>query len=340
MKKHVNILYIGNDLLDKTGYPSTLQMLSELLEKEGFIVKSASAKIYIIPRLLDMVYAILKHRKTTDIVLIDTYSTLNFYYAYLCAKLLHFLNKPYIPLLHGGNLPERLKQSPKLSKSIFANAYMNVAPSQYLLDVFQKEGFKTICIPNTLKIEAYPFKHRKELSPKLLYVRAFAKIYNPEMAIRVLFELKKDYSDAKLCMVGPDRDGTLKNVKNLVKTLNLENAVEFTGVLAKDVWIKKSENYDIFINTSTIDNMPVSVIEAMALGMPVVTTNVGGLKYVVKSKESGFLVNPDDDIGMVNAIKDLCENGGQNITYRARANVEEFQWKVVKHKWIHLLTKI
>lgn len=338
--KNVKVLYIGNNLFDKTGYPSTLTTLSELLQKEGVIVEKASSKLNLITRMLDMVYAILKHQKTTDVVLIDTYSTLNFFYAYLCSKLLRVFNKPYIPILHGGNLPERLNKSPKLSKSIFANAYINVAPSQYLAEIFKKEGFKTLCISNTLKIEDYKFINRKDLRPKLLYVRSFAKIYNPEMAVKVLFELKKDYPDATLCMVGPDRDGSLEGVKNLVDELNLKHSVQFTGVLTQEVWHKKSEEYDIFINTSNIDNMPVSIIEAMALGLPIVTTNVGGIKYLVKDTLNGFLVNPEDDIAMANAIKHLLKEGPGNITHIARADVEEFRWDIVKHKWNQLLTNV
>lgn len=338
--KQVNVLYIGNNLFEKTGYPSTLQTLSELLKNEGFVIRTTSSKLNVVVRMLDMVLNILKYQNTTDVVLIDTYSTLNFYYAFLCSSLLSFFNKPYIPILHGGNLPDRLKNSPNLSKSIFLNAHINVAPSMYLSDIFRNAGYDSICIPNTLKIEDYRFKKRSNLSPNLIFVRSFAKIYNPEMAVKVFFELKKEYPEAKLCMVGPDRDGTLDNVKNLVKIMRLESSVEFTGVLTKEVWHKKSEGYDIFINTSNVDNMPVSIIEAMALGIPVVSTNVGGIKYLINDKINGCLVCPNDEAAMLNAIKDLLENGPKNMAIKARTDVQEFRWELVKHKWNQILQNI
>lgn len=338
--KNIKVLYIGNNLFNKTGYPSTLETLSNLLQKEGYTIIKTSSQSNVVLRMLDMVFSIFKHQKTADVVLIDTYSTLNFYYAYVCAILLNCFKKPYIPILHGGNLPKRLKKSPWVSKRIFSNAYINVAPSEYLMETFQNAGFKTVCIPNILEIENYKFKNRESISPKLLYVRSFAEIYNPEMAIKVLFELKKDFPNAKLCMVGPDRDGTLENVKTLVNELNLESSVEFTGVLTKAAWHKKSETFDIFINTSNIDNMPVSIIEAMALGLPVVTTNVGGIPYLVKDKTTGFLVNPNDVGAMVKSIKDLIENGTGDITHNARKQVESYQWDVVKHKWNQLLSQV
>jgi len=339
MKKNVKILYIGNNLFNKTGYPTTLQTLSQLLTNEGYTVKKTSNKLNQVVRMLDIIYSIFKYRKKSDFVLIDTYSTLNFYYAFISAKLLKALKKPYIPILHGGNLPDRLTKSPKLSKSIFSNSFINIAPSEYLSRAFEKAGFKTICIPNTLNISQYTFKKREVLEPKLLYVRSFADIYNPQMAISTLKALKNEYPEAKLCMVGPDRDGSLDKVKELVSELNLENSVEFTGVLTKSQWHKKSTDFSIFINTSNVDNMPVSIIEAMALGLPVVTTNVGGIKYLVNNKVSGTLVNPNDADAMMRAITDLIQKGSGDSTEKARKQVEEFQWEVVKHKWNKLLTK-
>ena len=85
--------------------------------------------------------------------------------------------------------------------------------------------------------------------------------------------------------------------------------------------------------------MPVSIIEAMALGLPVVTTNVGGIKYLVKNKVNGTLVNPDDAEAMTSAIINLIQNGSGDSTEKARKHVEEFQWEVVKHKWNKLFTK-
>jgi len=78
-------------------------------------------------------------------------------------------------------------------------------------------------------------------------------------------------------MVGPDKDSSLGEAKDLAKQLGVAESVTFTGVLPKAQWHQLSEKFDIFINTTNIDNMPVSIIEAMALGLPIVSTNAGGL---------------------------------------------------------------
>lgn len=333
------ILYIGNDLYHVTGYPTTMHSLSQHLIDEGFTVYRTSSKRNKLIRFLDMLWTLITKRNAFEVAIIDTYSTWNFYYAWVCACLLRILNKPYISILHGGNLPQRLKKSPYLCKQLFKNSKINIAPSQYLNKIFNDAGFKTVCIPNTLNLEDYSFKQRPTLAPKLLYVRAFAEIYNPAMAVHVLKSLKQEYPEAQLCMVGPDRDGTLKNVINLIRDLGLEKAVQLTGVLTKSEWHEKSKEYDIFINTSNVDNMPVSIVEAMALGLPVVSTNVGGIGFLIKDRYNGLLVAPNDITGMVKAISELVEQGSGILSINARQKVEQYSWNVVKSKWFEILEK-
>lgn len=337
MKK---ILYIGNNLTQKSKYNSTLTTLSKLLINEGFdILISSNQKIKTL-RLIDMCWAVIKNKKNIDLVLIDTFSTANFYYAYFTSQLARFFKISYIPILHGGNLPSRIKKSPKMSKSIFSHSKINVAPSNYLKSAFEKENYKTILIPNTIEIDQYNFIERTSFKPKLLWVRAFDKMYNPQMAVYVLNELKKEFSEAILCMIGPEKDGTLELTKKLIKELNLENDIEITGVLPKEEWHEKSKNYDIFINTTNFDNTPVSLIETMALGLPIVTTNVGGIPFLIYEGIDGVLVNKKDVSEMVNAIKKYMKSPKKTIEIieNARAKAEEFDWRNVKDKWLEVLS--
>ena len=239
--------------------------------------------------------------------------------------------------MHGGNLPNRLNNSKNLSKLIFNNSYKNVAPSNYLKHEFDKKKYPSVLIPNVIKIEDYKFKDRSFLKPKLLYVRAFAEIYNPQMALYVLEKLIKKYPESKLCMVGPDKDGTLKDVKKLAKSLKIENHIEYTGVLLKKDWHKKSIDYDIFINTTNVDNTPISVIEAMALGLPIVSTNVGGIPYLIANNEDGLLVDCNNANQMTEKIMLLLEGKFPKIANNARDKVEKYNWEVVKDKWFEIL---
>jgi glycosyltransferase involved in cell wall biosynthesis len=272
-----------------------------------------------------MCFAIIRYKNKVEYVLLDTYSTSNFYYALLTSQLCRLFRLKYLPILHGGNLPYRLKQNPKLSSLIFNNSFQNIAPSGYLKYEFEIKGYTTLLIPNVIPIANYTFKERKKITPKLLYVRAFASIYNPTMAIEVLKELKKIYPEAILCMIGPDKDGTLKDVKHLINTYDLQDSVEITGVLPKKEWHEKSKDFDIFINTTNVDNTPISVIEAMALGLPVVSTNVGGLPYLISSNVDGVLVHK------------IIEENKSSFAKKARSKVANFDWNIVKNEWLHTL---
>ncbi len=335
MKK---ILYIGNKLSSHGNTATTIETLGASLETEGFELFYTSSKKNKPLRLLDMILKAFFYSKKMDYVIIDTYSTSNFWYAVIVSQICRLFNVKYIPILHGGNLPHRLKKNKYWSKLIFKNAFANVAPSPYLFDFFQKEGYTNLqYIPNSIEIENYPFKQREYDYPRILWVRSFAKLYNPILAVKVLIELKKKYSNAVLCMVGPKKDESLDETVQFANNNQVE--VLFTGGLKKEKWISLSNDYNVFLNTTHFDNTPVSVLEAMALGLPVVTTNVGGIPYLVKHNETALLVNDDDVYEMVNQIERLFLKEGLNdsLTLNGRELVNKFDWNIVKKEWISLL---
>jgi glycosyltransferase involved in cell wall biosynthesis len=334
----INILYIGNKLSKHGITVTSIETLGILLDREGYNVFYASSKRNKVLRLFEMILKTFQYRHKVDYVLIDTYSTDNFWYAFFVSQLCRILHLKYIPKLHGGDLPKRIERNPRLSKMIFNNAYRNIAPSSYLLEAFKDKGYtKLLCIPNTIELQNYPFKIRETISPKLLWVRSFSSIYNPEMAIMVFLDLKNEFPESTLCMVGPDKDGTFSKIQSMAKQHNVD--VIFTGKLSKSEWVTLSEDYDIFINTTHYDNMPVSVIEAMALGMPVVSTNVGGLSYLLQNKQTAMLVGDSDVAGMANAIREIISNKAlkDQIINNAYNLVREFDWETVKNKWHEVL---
>ncbi|WP_299399532.1 glycosyltransferase family 4 protein [uncultured Gelidibacter sp.] len=333
-----NVLYVGNHLKNSQSNIGYSAVLGPLLEQSGYAVRYTSRKTNKVLRLLEMLWTTFSTRKKTDIVLIDTYSTQNFYYAVLVSRLCKILKLPYVPILHGGNLPHRLKHSPKLSKQLFEHASVSVSPSLYLKERFEAFGFRNVVyIPNVITLENYAYSPKTFDFPKLLWVRSFSKIYNPTLAIEILHELRKRGSKANLTMVGPDADGSLAEVKAFADALDVE--VTFTGKLAKSEWIALSKNYNVFINTTNYDNTPVSVIEAMALGLPVVSTNVGGMPNLINNGVDGILVPPDDKVAMADAICALFENPSHAaaLAVNARLKVEQFDWGKVRGLWDEVL---
>lgn len=338
----MHILYLGNKLSHHGKTPTSIETLGPKLNELGFQLNYAGTSKNPILRLWEMVHALWIYRKQIDAVLIDTYSTSAFYYAWLSGFLAKYLSIPYLPILRGGNLPARLKSSPKMCSQLFSNAHVNIALSGYLHDAFKKQGYGTTLIPNTIDIKSYSYKLRSAVTPHLLWVRSFHKIYHPQLAIKVLNRLLEKYPEATLTMVGPDKDGSLQQCKDLVDEKGLSDKVTFTGRLSKQQWMVLSEKCDLFINTTNFDNMPVSVMEAMALGLPLVSTNVGGVPYLIKHNNTGLLVSPNDEQAMVNSIELLVKDSTfvQRLSKEGRDEMEQYDWEVVKEKWKKLLNDV
>ena len=126
----------------------------------------------------------------------------------------------------------------------------------------------------------------------------------------------------------------------MMSMLNLENHVTFTGHLSKKQWIELSANYDIFINTTNYDNTPITLLEAMALGLPIVSTNVGGMPKLITHDYNGKLVDPNDEFSMVKCIREYIDNDNQrtDMCNNARRNiVEKYSYDVIIPQWIKLI---
>lgn len=315
-----------------------MEVLSMQLEAH-FQVVSTSEQPNKVLRALEMLGTFFRVQHRSSLVILDTYSTLNFYYAWGFALLCRISRKPYLCYLHGGNLPARLAGSPRMSCALFGYALANVAPSGYLKTALEQAGFNAICIPNFIRIEHYPFVQRSRLRPNLLWVRAFERTYHPEMSIRVFAAIQKTYPEAQLCMVGPDKDGSMERCKLLVARLGLVQQVQFPGQLTKAKWIELSADYDIFLSTPHFDNTPVSVVEAMALGLPVVSTGVGGMPYLIEHGKDGLLSPDADEPAMIGHLRQLLTDSdlAGSLSRNARKKAENFDWKMVEKQWLELL---
>ncbi|MGZ2368726.1 glycosyltransferase family 4 protein [Ancylomarina sp. YFZ004] len=340
--KRCKIIYIGNQLTKHGFTPTLVETLGKRLKKD-FEVIQGSNKLNKISRLFDIWWLVVKNRDS-NYLLIDTYSTSSFLYAWTSAIISRLFHVKYIPILHGGNLPLRAKRSPKLMKQFLNKAYEVVCPSNYLKVEMEKVvGGNYMVIPNFIDLENYSFNVKSiedKSGLRILWVRSFDKIYNPGLAIKVLRKLHDNgFSNAHLCMVGPNKDGSLENVKELVSIYKLADFVEFTGKLSKEDWIALSSSYNLFINTTNVDNTPVSVMEAMALGFLVITTNVGGIPYLFKDKIEGIMVEPNNSEKIVSAIRHLKYHPEKTkeMSTAARKKACEWDWEIVRMQWLNLL---
>jgi glycosyltransferase involved in cell wall biosynthesis len=251
---------------------------------------------------------------------------------------------PYIAYLHGGDLPKRFVKSPRISQKYILGAAEVVSPSGYL-HFAVKENFSrnAAVIPNYLDLKNYTFKQRTQnRSLQILWVRSFHASYQPELAIQTVAILKQHGVAVKLAMVGPNKYGSLEKCQSLANELGIAEYIEFTGRLPKEEWLKKSVDFNVFLNTTSVDNTPVSVMEAMALGMPVVTTKVGGIPFLFEDGKEGIMVQEQTSKALGEALISMMKDGDKTeaISRAARKKAEEWDWSVVREQWLTLFNSI
>ena len=333
------VLLIGNFLSKHGLNPNAIEDLSTALSNK-YEIKTSSDKMNPLFRLFKMAMSIVSNRKNCKLIIVDVFSTYAFIFSFLVIVLAKLFKIPYIPVFRGGNLIERYRKHPNIFNFLFSNASTIISPSKYLLEFFDDMEYPIKMIPNYIDLKKYTFKSRKKIKPHLLWVRSIHKIYNPQMAIHVLDKIRKLYPDARICIVGPIKDNTIMEQLNLlIKKLDLQDHVTFSGKLSKIEWAKLSENYDIFINTTDYDNHPITLLEAMALGLPIISTNVGGVPSLIENTGTGLLVAPNDSDQMAKNIIKLIsgEIDGDQIAKNAQIQVSKYDKKNIIPRWYAII---
>lgn len=274
-------------------------------------------------------------RRTYDVAHVDVYSGTAFSWADAVSRLLRRAGKPFVMTLHGGNLPSYAAKHRAQVRRALARADAVVAPSGYLADAFRTDRNDIRLIPNPLDVSAYRYRPRATPRPRLVWLRAFHEVYNPQLAVRVVAELAPAFPDLRLTMIGPDKDRTLARTRDLASELGVQGRITFTGAVPKGDVPAKLADGDIFLNTTTIDNTPVSVLEALATGMCVISTNVGGVPFLLEPERDALLVPSNDVSAMASAVtRILTERGlAATLSTNARAKAESHDWTVVLHQW-------
>lgn len=333
---------VGQLLGRNPGYITTQgQIIADLFQKEGHDIISVSSKINRLFRLIDVIWTIFRKRKSIDIMIVDVYSGLSFFLADSASSISRFFRIPTVFVLRGGNLPEFTRRNHKWVKRVLKRSDLLVAPSTFLTKEMEQYGLTSRVIPNIVALDAYPYKFRNKISPKLIWMRSFHPIYNPQLALDVFALIRRDHPKATLVMAGADK-GLKNEIKNSACRMGLNNSVRFPGFLEKSSKIREFSNADIYLNTNKIDNMPVSVVEACAMGLPVVATNVGGISNLLKNGVNGLLVPDDDAPAMASAIGKLLTDPELTgmISKNARLLAERSAWANIQKDWEDVFTEL
>jgi glycosyltransferase involved in cell wall biosynthesis len=336
-----SVLMVGNFLSGTVGVRGVCEELAERLQQAGWSVIKTSDKASKAARLIDMVSTVFTRRTRYRIAQVDLYSGPAFLWAEAACYALRMAGKPYVVTMHGGGLPRFAASHPGRCRALLQAAKAVTAPSDYLRETMRAYRDDIQLMPNALEISRYPFRPRQRATANLVWVRAFDYTYNPVLAIQTLALVAKRFPETRLLMVGPDKlDGSFEATKAEAAALGLEDRVEFAGAVPKAEMAKWMDRGDIFLNTTNVDNTPVTVLEALATGACVVSTRVGGIPYLLTDQNNALLVPPGDAAEMAAAIGRLIREPelAQRLSSEGRKLAETVDWTVVLNRWISLLS--
>ena len=333
---------MGYHLSGEAGSFAVSEGLASRLSELGWDVLSTSSRRTPIARLLDMVRTVWTRRREYDLAHVDVYSGRAFAWAEAVCRELAWLGKPFILTLRGGNLPEFSRRWPGRVRRLLSVAAAVTTPSAYLRERLSAFRSDLLLIPNALELASYPFRLREKAAPSLVWVRTFHAIYDPDLAARVVARLGSEPARVHLTMTGRDRDGSRDRFLRLVGELGLTDRVTVLGPAAKAEVPARLQQGDIYLNTARIDNTPVTVMEAMACGLCVISTNVGGIPYLVEAEQNALLVPPGDDAAMAAAVRRVVAEPGlaRKLSSNARSAMERFGWETVLPQWEALLDRV
>ena len=329
------LAFVGPMIGRRPGNTTTQgQILSDLLAGAGYSVISTSAKLNRYARLLDIVQTVVRTRNKIDVLIIEVYGGRSFVVEDIASWLGNQFGQRIVMWLHGGAMPEFMARYPKWSQRVLKRADLLVTPSAYLARALGVHGFTAEVVPNVINLETYNFRPRRCVRPRLFWMRSFEPMYDPLLAVRVLARLRKSAPDARLVMAGGD-GGSESEARQLAGKLGLARAVEFAGFLDMAGKVRAGQDCDIFINTSHVDNMPVAILEACAMGLPVVSTSVGGIPDLITDRETGLLVSESSPEAFVSAIEQLLNNPDlvERLSNRGRQLAYRSSWQQVRPQW-------
>ena len=335
------LLLVGNFLSGSNRSPGVCEDLAVALQSAGWSVLTTSDRPGRFARLLDFLLTVWRQRHRYSVAQVDVYSGPSFVWAELVCWALRRARRPYVLTLHGGNLPVFARSSDQRVRHLLRSSSAVTVPSTYLLEQMRQYRQDMVLLPNPLHLTKYPFKLRQRPTPNLVWLRAFHDIYDPSLAVQVVATLAQDFPNVRLVMVGPNKgDGSRESMMDLALKLGVQDRVICPGQVPKDEIAHWLHQGDVFLNTPRVDNTPVSVLEAMACGLCIISTNVGGIPYMLEDESDALLVPAGDHAAMAKAVQRLLTEEGlaERLSGNARRKAEQFDWSNILPRWESLLT--
>ena len=260
------------------------------------------------------------------------------YYSYLLSVLpIILLAKLYRKRLllnyHSGEAEDHLANWKLTALPFIRLADLIVVPSGYLVDVFAKFGLRARAIHNVVELDVFRYRERKPIRPVFLTSRMHGPLYNVPCVLRAFALVQRHYPEASLVVAG---DGWMRpQLEQLAVDLGLKNTRFVGRVLGGDMPALYDAS-DVYLNATNIDNMPGSVIECLSCGLPVVTTDAGGVPYIVTHEETALIISRDDHEALADQAMRLLRDGdlAVRLARNGRKACVNYAWPAVRSAWL------
>jgi glycosyltransferase involved in cell wall biosynthesis len=248
------------------------------------------------------------------------------------------LGRPVVLNYRSGQAPDHLRRSAIARKAI-AGVDRNVVPSSFLVGVFRDFGIDATIVPNIVDLERFKYCERHPLRPRLLSTRNFDALYNVAATIRAFRMVQDRWPDASLTLVGGGPQEA--DVRGLAAQLALRH-VTFAGRVRPDEIAGFYAANDIYIQSPNIDNMPTSVIEAFASGLPVVSTEAGGIPAILTDGRHGLLAPLADYETLGRHVLRLLDDPAfaRGLARAAFATCDACTWPAVREQWLDVYRSV
>ena len=271
--------------------------------------------------------------RRADVVHVFSASYFSFLLAPLPAVLAaRVLGRPVVLNYRSGEAPDHLARS-RVARWALRSVALNVVPSRFLVEVFGQFGIEATVVPNVVDTDRFRFRDREPLRPRLLSTRNFDGLYNVGCTIRAFERVQQRFPEATLTLVGGGKEEG--RLRSLVRDLHLQN-VTFAGQVGPDDIARFYDDNDIYLQSPDIDNMPTSVIEAFACGLPVVSTEAGGVPAILTHRVHGMLAPLGDYEQLGQHVIELLTNpaAARRYVVAARESIQGCTWSAVRDQWL------
>ncbi|MDA1313255.1 MAG: glycosyltransferase family 4 protein [Acidobacteria bacterium] len=335
-------LFVGNLLSATLGNRGVCEDLTEGLRRRGWRLVTTSSRPGRVARLADMLATSWRKRRLYAVAHVDVFSGPSFLWAEAVCVLLRLIGRPYVLTLHGGNLPAFAHLNPVRVRRLLRSAAAVTTPSPYMVRRLKEYRDDIELLPNAVDPRQFSFRHRPNPGPKLIWLRAFHWDYNPQLAVETVAVLKDQFPGVELLMYGADRgDGSLAATRQAAQRLGVARHVRISGAAPFSEVPRRLDEADIFLNTTDCESFGVSVVEAAAAGLCIVSTNAGALPSIWSDGDDALLVPQRDPAAMAAAVRAiLVEPGlGGLLSSNARRSAGRFERESILTRWEGLLNR-